>query len=88
MNNEISVKLDKVLATLIELRENDKGHSKLKTLGKKELLDSSDMLILFQVRPETLYRWRKKCLLKFVKISGKCFYLWNDVLSILERKFQ
>jgi hypothetical protein len=88
MNNEISIKLDKVLAALIELRENNKGRSQLKTIGKKELLDTSDMIILFQVEPKTLYRWRKKCLLKFVKISGKCFYLWNDVLSILESRFQ
>lgn len=88
MNNEISIKIDKVLAALIELSEDDKGHSKLKNLGKKELLDSSDMLILFQISPETLYRWRKKCALKFVKISGKCFYLWNDVVSVLEGRLQ
>lgn len=81
MNKEISDKLNKVMDDLLMYRPDN---GKLKKIREKEVLDSSDMTILFQICAKTLYRWRKNSIIKFRKVSGKYYFLWVDVLPLLD----
>lgn len=57
---------------------------KLQKISKKELLGSGDVMIVLQICPRTLYRWRKNGLLKFSRIANKFYYFWADILTLLD----
>lgn len=86
MENEISIKLDQVLDTLLKLRAASESDNKLLKITKKAILDTSDMLIIFQVSPKTMERWRKKYIFHFSKVAGKYYYLWEDIAPLLQSK--
>lgn len=86
MKNEISIKLDNVLDVLLKLRTDDAASNQLLKITKKRILDTSDMLIIFQVCSRTMDRWRQKKLFNFSKISGKYYYLWDDIVPLLQSR--
>ena len=44
------------------------------TLYETDLLDNADMKLIFKVSDKTLYRWRKKEHLFYIKVGGKFYY--------------
>jgi hypothetical protein len=83
MNEEQRTRLNAVLDDLLIQRP---GNDKLKKISQKEFLDTSDVLIILQISSRTLYRWRKKGILKPRIILTKHIYFWVDILALLERK--
>lgn len=61
------------------------------TFYEKDLLDNADLKQLFKVSDKTLYRWRKKEQLLYVKIGGKFFYpkkiLYNSLYQRLLNRY-
>lgn len=86
MNNENSMKLDGCIDVLLKLRAEEANSNQLLKITKKSILDTSDMLIIFQVSPKTMERWRKQDLFVFAKISGKYYYVWDDIAPLLRSR--
>ena len=86
MNDENSMKLDECIDVLLKLRAEEANSNQLLKITKKSILDTSDMLIIFQVSPKTMERWRKQDLFNFAKISGKNYYVWDDIEPLLRHR--
>ncbi|WP_373145868.1 DNA-binding protein [Bacteroides thetaiotaomicron] len=43
-------------------------------LDGEELLDNQDLCLLLKVAPRTLTRYRKKGILPFLMLDGRCYY--------------
>lgn len=68
----------------LELANTRKGRIKmLAEMAEKDLLDTNDLMILFNVGERTIQRWRKKRLIKYICHCGRYYYLWDDVLPLL-----
>lgn len=68
----------------LELANTRKGHGKmLAEMAKKDLLDTNDLMILFNVGERTIQRWRKKRLIRYISHCGRYYYLWDDVLPLI-----
>lgn len=81
MDRIISDRLKIVMQNLLLERP---GNEKLEAVGKKKILDTRDMTILFRVCERTLYRWMAAGILAYRKISRRYYFLWIDVLPLLE----
>lgn len=83
MKEELRVRCQVVMDELLFQRP---GNEKLRNLSHKEVLDSADLLVIFQISKTTLWRWRRDKILKGRQIKLKWFYLWVDILPLLEKK--
>lgn len=81
MNTDVVMKLEAVLKSLLQLKENNGRHNKT-----KELLDTADLKLLFSNSERTIQRWRKEGKLKFVNIAGSIYYHFEDVMLLLQVK--
>ena len=64
----------KSLQTNPEVMPNDK------------LLDNQDLCLLLKVAPRTLTRYRKKGILPFLMLDGRCYYRATDVHKLIREK--
>lgn len=66
-------------------------HKVAATLFETDLLDNADMKLIFKVSDKTLYRWRKKEHLLYIKIGGKFYYskklLYNTLYQRLLNQY-
>ena len=64
--------------TTISGEEFDKLQRLMNTIAathhETDLLDNADMKHIFKVSDKTLYRWRKKEHLLYIKVGGKFYY--------------
>jgi hypothetical protein len=88
MNEEIEKTLKSVLESIKLLTGKDPKESLFMAFANKNLLDTSDLTILFQNSKRTIQRWRDKSKLKFIKITGKCYYLWPEILPLLQSRYK
>ncbi len=54
--------------------------------NEKDLLTESDLMRIFLVSRTTLYRWRKKRILHFIKMGRNVYYLKHVICKILVAK--
>ena len=52
----------------------------------KGLLDNQDLCLLLKVAPRTLTRYRKKGILPFLMLDGRCYYRATDVHKLIREK--
>ena len=52
----------------------------------EELLDNQDLCLLLKVAPRTLTRYRKKGILPFLMLDGRCYYRATDVHKLIREK--
>lgn len=50
------------------------------------LLDNQDLCLLLKVAPRTLTRYRKKGILPFLMLDGRCYYRATDVHKLIREK--
>ena len=55
-------------------------------LDGEELLDNQDLCLLLKVAPRTLTRYRKKGILPFLMLDGRCYYRATDVHKLIRAK--
>lgn len=55
-------------------------------LDGEELLDNQDLCLLLKVAPRTLTRYRKKGILPFLMLDGRCYYRATDVHKLIREK--
>ena len=55
-------------------------------LDGEELLDNQDLCLLLKVAPRTLTRYRKKGILPFLMLDGRCYYRATDVHQLIREK--
>lgn len=58
----------------------------LTNIGTKELLNTSDVMALFNVCERTVQRWRKKGKIKKVNICGRYYYHQEDVDIMMQAR--
>ena len=57
-----------------------------KKMDGEELLDNQDLCLLLKVAPRTLTRYRKKGILPFLMLDGRCYYRATDVHKLIREK--
>lgn len=55
-------------------------------LDGEEVLDNQDLCLLLKVAPRTLTRYRKKGILPFLMLDGRCYYRATDVHRLIREK--
>lgn len=50
------------------------------------LLTDADLVRLFQVTPSCLYRWRRKNVLPFLKVSYSVYYIKDEIETFLRHR--
>ena len=74
-------KLDELCKDVRILRNADKVLSE-----DDNLLDNQDLCLLLKVAPRTLTRYRKKGILPFLMLDGRCYYRATDVHKLIREK--
>ena len=52
------------------------------------LLDSADFCAYFKIGSRTEFRWRKSGTVPYIKIKGRIYYMFSDILDTLEKHKQ
>ena len=52
----------------------------------RNCLDGEDLCLLLKVAPRTLTRYRKKGILPFLMLDGRCYYRATDVHKLIREK--
>lgn len=84
MKTNNAIRLDKVLEKLAEMNELELTRQELISLTKKPILTNSDLTILFHISRKTAWRWREKEVIRYIRISNRYYYRWDDVLLLLK----
>jgi len=84
MNSEILFLLNKILAMMTQNKNNQDYANLLEKFQAKGILDTSDIMMLFNNSERTVERWRNKKILKSKKIKGRCYYKWTDIFPLLD----
>ena len=69
----ISRKLDRLVG----------GHN---YLDGERLLDNQDLCLLLKVSAKTLQRYRKKGILPYLTLDGRCYYRESDVHQLIRER--
>ena len=88
MNEEIVKTLMDVLEAIRQLTGKEQKGGLFMATANKKLLDTSDLTILFQNSRRTIQRWRDMSKLKYVKIGFKCYYLWPEIIPLLQSRYK
>ena len=86
MKKSNTQKLDQVLENLLLLNEINFDRQQLLAMVKRPLLSNGDFMLLFRIGRRTAYTWRHKKLIKFKRIGLRYYYLWADVLKLLQER--
>ena len=68
---------DKKIARLVN------GHN---YLDGEKLLDNQDLCLLLKVSAKTLQRYRKKVILPYLTLDGRCYYRESDVHQLIRER--
>ena len=88
MNAEILFLLNKILAMISQNKTNLDYANTLAECKARGILDTSDIMLLFNNSERTIERWRKKNIIKFKKIKGRYYYKWTDIYTLLDGGYQ
>ena len=55
-------------------------------LDGERLLDNQDLCLLLKVSAKTLQRYRKKGILPYLTLDGRCYYRATDVHKLIREK--
>lgn len=78
--NELSMDI------LLRLMGDQNTVNLLTAMVAKKMLNTSDVTMLFHVSERTLQRWRKEGRIKSVKVGGRYYYYWEDVVTMMQSK--
>jgi len=78
--------LQRLQAIMLTMNLNEHVKSKMMKLREKLLLNNSDIELIFQISPKTLWRWRKQKLIEYFEIGPTPYYLWDEVLRKLKER--
>jgi hypothetical protein len=70
------------LEAVSQINGIQRGDNTIVALSKKNVLNTADIMMLFNISERSVARWRKKRKLKFIK-PGRYYYLWDDILLLL-----
>ena len=52
----------------------------------EKLLDNQDLCLLLKVSAKTLQRYRKKGILPYLTLDGRCYYRESDVHQLIRER--
>ena len=55
-------------------------------LDGEKLLDNQDLCLLLKVSAKTLQRYRKKGILPYLTLDGRCYYRESDVHQLIRER--
>ena len=55
-------------------------------LNGERLLDNQDLCLLLKVSAKTLQRYRKKGILPYLTLDGRCYYRESDVHQLIRER--
>lgn len=61
------------------------GHN---SLNGERLLDNQDLCFLLKVSNKTLQRYRKKKILPYLMLDGRCYYRESDVHKLIRERME
>lgn len=87
-NDDFSVWMQKLYAKLEELCKDVRVLRNVDRVLPEDdnLLDNQDLCLLLKVAPRTLTRYRKKGILPFLMLDGRCYYRATDVHKLIREK--
>ena len=87
-NDDFSVWMQKLYAKLEELCKDVRVLRNADRVLPEDdnLLDNQDLCLLLKVAPRTLTRYRKKGILPFLMLDGRCYYRVTDVHKLIREK--
>ena len=86
MNEEILIVMKQILDAIIYTKQLDKYDLLVMEMSKKPLLDTADMMILFQNSERSISRWRTDGIVEFTNVNGSCYYKFAELLPLLKSK--
>ena len=86
MNEEMLNVMKQILEAIIYARQLDKYDLLVMEMSKKPLLDTADMMLLFQSSERTIARWRADDIIAYSEVSGSCYYKFAELLPLLKSK--
>lgn len=87
MLTEISTKLTTLNETMEQINRNLAFKSGLSQHQENPLLDATDLAVMFKKDVRTIRRWNKEGILNGVSINGNVYFLWADVLLVLQQNY-
>ncbi len=86
-NYEFKDWMQKLLDKLEEVGKDVKSlQTNPEVMPGDKLLDNQDLCLLLKVAPRTLTRYRKKGILPFLMLDGRCYYRATDVHKLIREK--
>lgn len=58
------------------------------SLNGERLLDNQDLCFLLKVSNKTLQRYRKKKILPYLMLDGRCYYRESDVHKLIRERME
>jgi hypothetical protein len=75
------------LEVVSQINGIQRGDNTIVALSKKNVLNTADIMVLFNISERSVARWRTKRKLKFIK-PGRYYYLWDDILLLLISEYK
>jgi len=86
MNEEILNVMKQILEAIIYTKQLDKYDLLVMEMSKKPLLDTADLMLLFQNSERTISRWRTEGVVEFAKVNGSSYYKFTELLPLLKSR--
>ena len=83
----INANLTTLNENLEQINKNLALQSGLLQLHEKPLVDATDLAIMFKKDVRTIRRWNEEGILNGVNIKGNVYFLWADVLMVLQQNY-
>lgn len=77
---------DRIKQLIMQLNKGKHTQHTAIALLDKTALDSSDVMTILSNSRRTMARLRKSKILVFTDLQGRYYYLWKDILPLLEDK--
>jgi predicted DNA-binding transcriptional regulator AlpA len=79
--------LQAILSIAISKAFNDLGtQPNINTSTPTKLIDSKELILKLGISAPTLFRWRQKGKIPFLKVGKSIKYIWVEVIEALETK--
>ncbi|MCX2483746.1 hypothetical protein [Pedobacter sp. MR2016-24] len=86
MNEEILDVMKQILDVMIYTKQLDKYDLLVMEISKKPLLDTADVMLLFQNSERTIARWRADGIIDYTDVNGSCYYKFTELLPLLNSR--
>ena len=78
--------LQSILSIVISKAFNDLGTQPNINNSPNELIDSKELILKLGISAPTLFRWRQKGKIPFIRVGKSIKYIWIEVIKALETK--